>query len=114
MTRRKGYVRERAVSLIHGNFPHRLRRALTTRSIIMALLLSIALILPTVLLLLARRPRPALLLSLNCPDRRSSRTFETMVVITDFIRMLKWVLVDSLVLRHVSDVTRNDIAKLTL
>lgn len=74
------------------------------------------LILLVVLLLVARRPRPedVVVVSLNPPDRWSSRTLETIVVITELINILKCVLVDSLVLRHVSEETRKDMAKLTL
>lgn len=51
---------------------------------------------------------------LNCPDRWSSSILETVVVTREVISMLKCVLVESLVPPHVSEVTRKDIAKLTL
>lgn len=51
---------------------------------------------------------------LNSPDRWSSSILETVVVTREVISMLKCVLVESLVPPHVSEVTRKDIAKLTL
>lgn len=51
---------------------------------------------------------------LNCPDRWSNNMLETVVVTSEVISILNWVLVDSLRPAQVREVTRNDIAKLTL